>query len=200
MKLICSFLGQPLARLGHLNGVLCGAALMALLVPAVVRASDPTGIYAYVDRVVFEPSDAAPDRIQVWGGFALAKKTPTRLEYNDPERGYMYFKLRPGDEEVCKKEWADLKSVAGKQQIVAFGSRDAEPQPTIRKSNAKPENPDVHPKGFGMTKVDSAPGNRNSRAPLDQLKEMATKPAAESKSAPATKASEARPATKSSGN
>jgi hypothetical protein len=123
MKLMCSFHGQPFARLGHLSGVLCGAALLALLAPA-VRASDPTGIYAYVDRVVFEPSDAAPDRIQVWGGFALAKKTSNRLEYHDPARGYMYFKLRSGDEEVCKKEWADLKSVAGKQQIVAFGSRD----------------------------------------------------------------------------
>jgi len=199
MKLICSFLRQSLPRLGNLDGILCGAALLALLAPA-VRASDPIGVYAYVDRVVFEPSDAAPDRIQVWGGFALAKKTPNRFEYQDPERGYMYFKLRSGDEEVCKKEWADLKSVAGKQQIVAFGSRDTEPQPIIRKSNAKPENPDVYPKGFGMTKIDRASGNTNSRAPLDQLKELATKPAAESKSAPATKASEAKPATKSSGN
>jgi hypothetical protein len=167
--------------------------MVALLAPA-LRASDPIGVYAYVDRVVFEPSDAAPDRIQVWGGFALAKKTPNRLEYHNPERGYMYFKLRPGEEEVSKKEWADLKSVAGKQQIVAFGSRDAEPQPTIRKADAKPENPDVYPKGFGMTKIDRAGGNTNSRAPLDQLSDMATKPAPAEKSAPA------RPAPKRSGN
>jgi hypothetical protein len=199
MKLMCSFLRQSLPRLGNLDGILCGAALLALLAPA-VRASDPIGVYAYVDRVVLEPSDSAPERVQVWGGFALAKKTPNRLEYQDPERGYMYFKIRSGDEEVCKKEWADLKSVAGKQQIVAFGSRDAEPQPTVRKSDAKPENPDVYPKGFGMTKIDRAGGNTNSRAPLDQLRDMATKPASESKSAPATKASEAKPAPKRSGN
>jgi hypothetical protein len=130
----------------------------------------------------------------VWGGFALAKKTPNRLEYHDPEHGYMYFKLRPGEEEVSKKEWADLKSVAGKQQIVAFGSRDAEPQPTIRKADAKPENPDVYPKGFGMTKNDRAGGNTNSRAPLDQLSDMAAKPPPVEKSAPA------RPAPKRSGN
>jgi hypothetical protein len=46
------------------------------------RASDPTGIYAFVDRVVFEPSDTAPERIQVWGGFALAK-TENRDDYNN---------------------------------------------------------------------------------------------------------------------
>ena len=188
MKLMCSFLGQPFARLGNLSGIVCGAAVLALLAPA-IRASDPIGVYAFVSRVVLEPNATAPDRIQVWGGFALAKKTPNRLEYHDPERGYLYFKLRPGEEEVCKKEWADLNSVAGKQQIVAFGSRDAEPQPTIRKSDVKPENPDVYPKGFGMTKIDSASGYRNGRAPLEQLRDMATKTAGETKPAPATKSS-----------
>src|SRR6188508_3797984 len=112
--------GQPLARLGNLLKSLCAVALVAGAASA-ARASDPTGIYAFVDRVVFEPSEAAPERIQVWGGFALAK-TENRDDYNDAERGFMYFKLRPGDEEVCKKEWADLKSVAGTGQIVAFGS------------------------------------------------------------------------------
>jgi len=199
MKLLCSFLGQPFAKFGHLSAVLCVAALLALLAPA-VRASDPIGVYAYVDRVVFEPNDAAPERIQVWGGFALAKKTETRLDYHDPERGYLYFKLRPGDEEICKKEWADLNSVAGKQQIVAFGSRDADPQPTIRKANAKPANSDVYPKGWGMTKVDRAPGKTNSRAPIDQLSGMSKTPAGDSKPAPATRASDAKPAPKGSGN
>src|SRR6266508_1839020 len=113
--------GQPLVRLGNLVKLLCAAALLSGAASA-ARASDPTGIYAFVDRVVFEPSDAAPERIQVWGGFALAK-TENRDDYHEGECGYMYFKLRPGDVEVCKKEWAALKSVAGTGQIVAFGSR-----------------------------------------------------------------------------
>src|SRR5437773_214914 len=79
------------------------------------RASDPTGIYAFVDRVVFEPSEAAPERIQVWGGFALAR-TENRNDYHDAERGFLYFKLRVGEEDICLKEWADLKSVAGTGQ------------------------------------------------------------------------------------
>src|SRR5258706_11069103 len=111
MKTTFTSNGQPLARLGNLTKILCAAALFVGAASA-ARASDPTGIYAFVDRVVFEPSGAAPERIQVWGGFAVAK-TENRDDYNDAERGFMYFKLRAGDEEICKKEWADLKSVAG---------------------------------------------------------------------------------------
>ena len=144
MKTTCTSNDQPLTQLDNLLKPLCAAALLAGAASA-ARASDPTGIYAFVDRVVFEPNDAAPERIQVWGGFALAK-TENRNDYHDAERGYMYFKLRPGDEEICKKEWADLKSVAGTGQIVAFGSRNPANAITLRKADAKVENPDVYPK------------------------------------------------------
>jgi hypothetical protein len=154
--------GQPLVRLGKLVKLFCAAALLAGAVSA-ARASDPTGIYAFVDRVVFEPGEGAPERIQVWGGFALAK-AENRNDYRDAERGYMYFKLRPGDEAVCQAEWADLKSVAGTGQIVAFGSRHEKAQPTLRKADAKAGNPDVYPKGWGMTKV-----KPRDYAPLNQL-------------------------------
>ena len=128
------------------------ALILALLALAAgpLKASDPIGIYAFVDKVIVEPSDAAPERIQVWGGFALAKGRDA--DYEAAQRGYMYFKLRPGQEDVCRKEWADLKAVAGTSQLVAFGSRH-EPKGTVRKSDAKPENPDVHPKGYGLSKV-----------------------------------------------
>jgi hypothetical protein len=162
MKITRNSIGQPLARLGNLLKLLCAAALLAGVALA-ARASDPTGIYAFVDRVVLEPSDAAPERIQVWGGFALAK-TENRNDYRDAERGYMYFKLRPGDEAVCKNEWADLKSVAGTGQIVAFGSRSENNAITLRKTDAKIEKADVYPKGWGMNKV-----KPRDYAPLNQL-------------------------------
>src|SRR5438876_1278444 len=66
-------------------------------------ASDPVGIYAYVDKVVLEPNDTTPERIQVWGGFALAEGGG--YEYGKAQPGYMYFKLKPGKEEVCRNEW-----------------------------------------------------------------------------------------------
>ena len=34
-----------------------------------VGASDPVGIYAVVKKVVFEPNETAPERIQIWGAF-----------------------------------------------------------------------------------------------------------------------------------
>ena len=161
MKTTFTSNGQPLARLGNLLKLLCAAALLTGAASA-ARASDPNGIYAFVDRVVFEPADAMPERIQVWGGFALAK-AKNRDDYHDAERGYLYFKLRAGEEEMCKKEWADLKSVAGTGQIVAFGSRSPTNAITLRKADAKVANPDVYPKSWGMNKVrprDYAPVNQ----------------------------------------
>lgn len=175
MKTTRHFTGQPLARLGNFRTFFCAAALVALVAPP-ARASDPTGIYAFVDRVVFEPSEAAPERLQVWGGFALAK-SENRNDYHKAERGYLYFTLRPGDEAVCKKEWADLKSVAGTRQIVAFGSRQQEPK--VRKPDAKAENPDVYPKSWGgVTKI-----RVRDYAPINQLVKLMEKPAKESPAA-----------------
>ena len=171
MKIMRKSIGQPLFRLGNVNKVfLCVAALVALMAPA-AQASDPHGVYAFVDKVVFEPSEASPERIQVWGGFAVAKPED-RDNYQAAERGYMYFKLRPGDEEVCKKEWADLKSVAGTRQIVTFGSRDAKPAPKVRKADAKPENPQDYPKSWGMQKV-----RMRDYAPINDLTKLMDKPA-----------------------
>jgi len=165
MKVIRNSIGQLFARLGNLPTLFCTVALVALVAPT-ARASDPTGIYAFVDRVVFEPNDTEPERIQVWGAFALANRE-NRDDYHNAERGYLYFKLRPGDEAVCKKEWADLKAVAGTRQIVAFGSRFEQPQAKVRKPDAKAENPDAQPKSVGISKI-----RMRDYAPLNQLEKL----------------------------
>ena len=61
MKSIQDSIGQPVARLGNVNAFLCLAGLFALFATS-ARASDPNGVYAFVDKVVFEPSEAAPLR------------------------------------------------------------------------------------------------------------------------------------------
>jgi len=197
MKTIHIFIGQPFARLGNLRALLCAAVLVALIASA-AQASDPNGLYAFVDRVVFEPSDTAPERIQVWGGFAVAKPED-RDNYQDAERGYVYFKLRSGDEEVCKKEWADLKSVAGTRQIVAFGSRYEKPLPKVRKPDAKGENPDGYPKSWGgITKT-----RTRDYTPINQLVKLMDKPSKQSPSAkesPASKSSATRLASNARNN
>ncbi len=112
--------------------------------------SDLVGVYAYVDKVVLEPNDTSRERIQIWGGFALAEGSGST--YAPAQRGYMYFKLPPGKEKAALKEWNDLKSLAGKDQFVGFGSRYGEKR-TMRSADAKPQNPDVYGLDIGLTKV-----------------------------------------------
>jgi hypothetical protein len=134
-------------------------ALLLALAPA-ARASDPVGIYAVIDRVEREPSTDSPQRIRIWGVFALAKGSGET--YAPPLRGFMYFRLVPGKEEVCRKEWNDLAKLAGKRQCVALGAR-YKPNGTVRPPKTDPtRSPDPYPIGFGLTKV---PAN-NSQAKL----------------------------------
>jgi hypothetical protein len=165
MKTTLLSIGQPLARLGNFVNLLCATALLCVAATG-ARASDPYGVYAFVDRVVLEPSDAAPERIQVWGGFALSTNR-NNYEFRDAERGYLYFKLRAGDEESCKKEWADLKAVAGTGQIVTFGSRRDKTPVSVRKADVKPENPDTYPQSWGITKV-----RTRDYGPVNQLNKL----------------------------
>jgi hypothetical protein len=116
------------------------------------RASDPIGVYALIDRVVLEPSDASPDRIQIWGAFALAGKPGTGDSYDIPLRGYMYFALQAGLEKVSRIEWNDLKGLAGTGQCVGFGSRYDE-KGRIRSSLEEPTAPDPYVVNFGLVKA-----------------------------------------------
>lgn len=109
------------------------SAIVVVLFAAVhLSASGPLGIYGIVEKVVFEPNEASAERIQVWGAFAYVDDGDVRivrLVASTAKRGYLYFKLRssiPGftsESEVAaiKKEWADLKAVAGTGQPVGFG-------------------------------------------------------------------------------
>ncbi len=117
-------------------------------------ASDWTGIYALVDKVVLEPNEQSPERIQVWGVFILSKGE-SGGSYEAPMRGYMYFSLPKEKVELAKTEWADLKKIAGTGQCVGFGSR-SEPERQrrkVRRKQDKPELPDIFPLGIGLTKL-----------------------------------------------
>ena len=148
---------------------LLGAALLsaAMFGETTAIASDPVGVYAYVDKVVLEPSEGKPDRIQIWGGFALAEGRGDT--YAKAKPGYMYFSVKPGEEEITRKEWNDLKSMAGKDEYVAFGAR-YKPRGTVRAADAKPETPDVYPTGFGLTKV-----KKHDYGPIKDLAELRKK-------------------------
>ena len=129
-------------------------ATIAIALSAVLaQASDFTGMYAKVDRVVLEPNADKPIRIQIWGVFAVS--TPNDANnYFPPERGYMYFELPKSGTDAVLKEWADLRTVAGKGQVLALGTRfGAQRQPRVRKPNEQPLSPDVYQTQTGAVRV-----------------------------------------------
>src|SRR2546423_15341156 len=134
-------------------------ALLAL--PAL--ASDFTGVYARIDRVVLEPSSGAPERVQVWGVFSIAK-TINPNEYDAPARGYLYFKL-DRNPDAARAEWNDLKQVAGSGDVIAFSGRGAAMR--VRKADEKPDNPDPYRTNIGVTKVRGRTDYAPVRAVID---------------------------------
>jgi hypothetical protein len=150
-----------------------GLTIACLVLPASLQvvASEMVGIYAIVDKVVFEPDEKSPVRIQIWGTFVTNRDAT-------PKRGYMYFKLPgafpPQDaNEAAKKEWADLKAVAKTGQAVAFGRRFFpfvqqkqandyfQTLGRVRSAADPPASPDAYPVNIGLSKVsDSATVNK----------------------------------------
>lgn len=107
------------------------SACLFVLSTASAGASGRIGYYGIVERVVFEPSEAAPERIQVWGAFAYVDGGAAQnIATSSVTRGYLYFKVRSDipefttqrEVELARREWADLKAVAGTGQAIGFGS------------------------------------------------------------------------------
>jgi hypothetical protein len=116
-----------------------------------VSASDPIGVYAVVQKVVLEPSDTQPQRIQVWGAFSVADSSNPN-DYQAPQVGYVYYSCPQGQESVCRNEWTDLKSVAATGTAVGFGGRRAGTS-RVRKADEKPSSPDTYPIALGVIKM-----------------------------------------------
>ena len=106
--------------------------VLAACVPG-LDASDFTGVYAKIDRVVIEN-----DNVEIWGGFAAAKPDD-RNDYMPAARVYLYFKAGTNPQ-LAHNEWNDLKQAAGTGEVMAFGNRPFTAR--IRKSSEKPEKPD----------------------------------------------------------
>jgi hypothetical protein len=134
---------------GKLSSILLAA--LFVLTGTSVRASDPIGVFTKIDKVVLEPTEGAPERIQLWGAFCLADPK-NRDAYLPPQKGYLYYKL-PGEKaEAARKEWNDLKAVAGSGDVIGFGSRHTTP-PKVRDAKDKPENPDAYSVAFGLVRT-----------------------------------------------
>jgi hypothetical protein len=130
------------------------AAVVGLLAWAgAARASDPVGIYALVEKVVLEPKDDKAERAQVWGVFRFAVKN-SGDEYSAPVYGHIDYGLAPGKTDDTRREWADLKKIAGTGQAVAFASRYGA-KGTLRKASEKSDKHEAYPIADGLHKLDS---------------------------------------------
>ena len=123
---------------------------------ALLWASGPAGCYVIVDKIILEPNDSTPKRIQVWGMFSVADGK-TGNAYLAPQAGYMYFQLQGGLEQQTLAEWSDLKKVAGKESVIAFAQRN-QWNGRLRKATDKVEAPDAYPVYNGITRVVTGQG------------------------------------------
>ena len=129
------------------------AALVALAWQTPARASDPIGAYVLIDKVVLEPNAESPMHIQVWGAFSFAKETDSDT-YAAPVRGYLYYRVMKGKEDVCRKEWADMKKVAGTGEVLGMGSRfNRAALGAVHRASDKAEKADPYPLGMGLVRV-----------------------------------------------
>jgi hypothetical protein len=119
--------------------------LLVLCVMTVeTRAGGPPPVCMAVDKLVFEPNEDAPTRIQIWGTFALLNGT--RGAYAEPVHRYLYYAATPGKEAECRKEWAKLKKLVAEQHVVTYGMC-GEPKVSdqLRKPTDKAEAPSAFP-------------------------------------------------------
>jgi hypothetical protein len=130
----------------------------------VAYASDRVAVYAKVDRVLLQPSADAPETIQIFGVFSIAERNNPN-DYRPAARGYLYYRL-PAKRDAARREWTDLKAIAGSGQLVAFGSR-WQGTPRLREASDPPANPDEYTVDTGLSKVDG----RTDYAPVRALAE-----------------------------
>lgn len=144
-------------------GVVCAGVAMAI-VP--LRASDPVGIYCVVNRVVMSPDEQHPTTVQVWGACSTATGGPqedgtyTPGWYAAPKSGYLYYSAPKGKEDVCLREWSDLKRVAGTGDVVGFGGR-RQNLGRMRLASEVPRDPDVYPIQMGVTRLNASAQDQN---------------------------------------
>jgi hypothetical protein len=90
--------------------------LLPLSLSSALAKNTTVGIYAIVSQVMFEPNDC----VRISGIFVV----PVRMSsgaYQKPQRGYLYLTFEPGAEQAIRRDWNELKAIAGSGHVVAFG-------------------------------------------------------------------------------
>jgi hypothetical protein len=94
--------------------------LVSLTSTSVIAKNATIGIYAVIDAVTFEPDGPSPNFIRISGIFVVPVPISSG-QYRSPQRGYLYFRIPPGMEQATRKDWNELKTLAGTGRAVGFG-------------------------------------------------------------------------------
>jgi hypothetical protein len=130
--------------------LLAVAALACSVGLTTVHASGPIAVIAVIDKVTFDNPEA-PTTIQISGVFKVAMEVGDH--YTEAQKGVLYMTMPSYvTAEIIRREWFDLKALAGTRQVVAFGSARAA-MVRIRKSDKDVKEPDTYPTGNGMARV-----------------------------------------------
>lgn len=169
-------------RLSRLAVVVAPLAAAVVVAAAPVIRKDAHGVYGMIDSVVFEPASGNPDRVQLWGAFALANVVGLKngeIDYvqigffHAPQRGYMYYTVNRRDEAATRADWAALKAVAGTGKLAAWGSHvpmadSTTPKPALDTAYARlinTYNGRVRPPGEPVAAPDTFPQRLRSTSP-----------------------------------
>ena len=133
---------------------------LVLIAGMTARASGPIGIFAIVEKVILEPDDKKPQRIQIWGTFKVQQE-PGSSTYSKAEKGYLYFRIPSSGrtppsalEAMTLPLWGDLRKVAGTGEVVGFGGDvSGPPVGTVRKATEKPTSPEEFSLGNPVVKL-----------------------------------------------
>jgi len=138
----------------------CFAAMAVFAVSVgVAQASGPISVYGLIDNVTIELHKHQPDRMRIDGVFIVSEGQ--NGSYGEPRRGYLYLS---SDSPDARREWGDLKSVAGTRQVVGFGS-SWNATVRVREKLERPESPDMYPLGNGVIRLNA--DQPRARALLD---------------------------------
>jgi hypothetical protein len=101
--------------------LLAAPVLISLLASVVFAKECSIGIYAVIGQVTLGPDGPSPNLVRISGVFVVPVPMSSGL-YKSPQRGYLYFRIPPGREQEARKEWKELKAIAGSGQVVGFTS------------------------------------------------------------------------------
>lgn len=100
--------------------LLIASVLLVGLTTTVIAKNGSIGIYAILDHVTFEPDGPSPDLVRIDGIFVIPVPMSSGAYMETPQRGYLYFRIPHGMEQAVRKDWAELKTLAGTGQVVGF--------------------------------------------------------------------------------